>query len=223
MGKVQVCTPPLGFTCAQNIFQWMTDQILECCEVDIGIADKVIIHWKDEEHNQKLHRFISIAHEHGLVFNGEKCEVKQDSVTFFGTVYNADGAHPDPKKVDVVHQMPPPETPSQLQFLGIATYLSIQPITLYTHTTPQQELLEKDSESIWNTSYQEAFDRIRELVCKDMILCYFNIQKPQSPSKSMHQEKDSELHFSRKNVQLPLPLKLLPPLSNVMPTQNVSY
>ena len=47
-----------------------------------------------------------IAHEHGLVFNGEKCEVKQDPVTFFGTVYDADGAHPDPKKVDAVHQTP---------------------------------------------------------------------------------------------------------------------
>ena len=55
-----------------------------------------------------------VAQQHGLVFNGEKCEVKKDSVIFFGTVYDTDGAHPDPKKVDVVHQMPSPETPSQL-------------------------------------------------------------------------------------------------------------
>ena len=44
-----------------------------------------------------------VARQHGLVFNGDKCEVKKDSVTFFGTVYDADGAHPDPKKVDAVH------------------------------------------------------------------------------------------------------------------------
>ena len=32
--------------------------------------------------------------------------------------------------------MPSPDTPSQLQqFLGIVTYLSIHPITLYTHHT----------------------------------------------------------------------------------------
>ena len=49
------------------------------------------------------------ACEHGLVFNGEKCEVKKDSVTFFGTVYDANGAHPDPKKVDAIHKMPPPD------------------------------------------------------------------------------------------------------------------
>ena len=66
-----------------------------------------------------------VACEHGLVFNGEKCEVKKDSVTFFGTVYDANGAHPDPKKVDAIHKIPPPDNKQQLQhFLGMVTYLS---------------------------------------------------------------------------------------------------
>ena len=122
----------------------MMDQILNT-EGAIGIADDVIIYGKDdEEHNQNLHRFMSIAHEHGLVFNGEKCEVKQDSVTFFGTVYNADESHPDPRKVDAVHQMPSPETPSQLQqILGTVTYLSPFIPSLSTHTAPLWELLKR--------------------------------------------------------------------------------
>ena len=78
-----------------------------------------------------------VAPEHGLVFNGDKCEVKKDSVTLFGTVYNADGAHPDPKKVDAVHQMPSPDTPSQLQqFLEMVTYLPPFIPSLSTHTAP---------------------------------------------------------------------------------------
>ena len=89
----------------------MLDKILEHCEGAIRIVDEVIIHRKDDEHSQNLHKFMRIACEHGLVFNGEKCEVKQDSVTFFGTVYDADGAHSDPKKVDAIHQMPAPEPP----------------------------------------------------------------------------------------------------------------
>ena len=77
------------------------------------------------------------AQEHGLVFNGEKCEVKKNSVTFFGTVYDANGAHPDPKKVDAIHKMPPPDSKLQLQhFLRMVTYLSpFIPITLYTYYT----------------------------------------------------------------------------------------
>ena len=79
-----------------------------------------------------------VAQQHGLVFNGEKCEVKKDSVTFFGTVYNADGAHPDPKKVDAIHQMPSPHTTSQSSATVLGNGhlpLSIHPITLYTHCT----------------------------------------------------------------------------------------
>ena len=180
MGKVQVCMPPLGPHLCPGYLPTDDGQILECCEGAIGIADDVIIHRKDnEEHNQNLQRFMCIAREHGLVFNGEKCEVKQDSVTLFGTVYDADGAHPDPKKVDAVHQMPSPETSSQLQqFLRMVTYLSLFIPSLSTHTAPLWELLKKDSEFIWNTSYQEAFDRIKELVCKDMTLHYFDILKP---------------------------------------------
>ena len=93
----------------------MMHQILEHCEGAIGIANDVVIYRKDdEEHDLNLHRFMCVAQQHGLIFNGEKCEVKKNSVTFFGTVYDADGGHPDPKKVDAVHQMPSPETPSQL-------------------------------------------------------------------------------------------------------------
>ena len=58
-GRYRFVCLPWGLTCAQDIFQWMMDQILECCEGAIGIADDVVIHRKDhEEHNQNLHRFI---------------------------------------------------------------------------------------------------------------------------------------------------------------------
>ena len=80
---------------------------------------------------------MQVTSQHGLVFNREKCEVKKDSVTFFGTVYDANGAHPDPKKVDAIHEMPPPENQSQLQqFLGMVTYLSPFIPSLSTHTAP---------------------------------------------------------------------------------------
>ena len=46
-----VCLPQ-GLACAQDIFQWMMDQIHECCKGVIGIADDVIIHGcDDKEHD----------------------------------------------------------------------------------------------------------------------------------------------------------------------------
>ena len=158
----------------------MMDQILECCEGVIGIADDIVIYGKDDEdHDWKLHRFMQVTSQHGLVFNREKCKVKKDSVTFFGTVYGANGTHPDPKKVDAIHEMPPPENQTQLQqFLGMVTYLSPFIPSLSTHIAPLWELLKKDSEFMWNTNYQEAFNQIKQLVCKDTTLWYFDVQKP---------------------------------------------
>ena len=151
-----------------------------CCEGVIGIADDVIIHGKDDEdHDRNLHNFMCTACEHGLVFNGEKCEVKKDSVTFFGTVYDANGAHPDPKKVDAIHKMPPPDNKQQLQhFLGMVTYLSPFLPSLSTHTAPLRKLLKKESEFMWNPTYQEVFNQIKKVVCKDTTLWYFDVQKP---------------------------------------------
>ena len=137
-GRYRFVCLPWGLSCAQDIFQWMMDQILECCEGVIGIADDVIIHRKNgENHDRNLHNFMCVACEHSLIFNGERCEVKKDSVTFFGTVYDANGAHPDPKKVDTIHKMPPPDNKQQLQhFLGMVTYLPPFIPSLSTHTAP---------------------------------------------------------------------------------------
>ena len=140
----------------------------------------VVVHGKDdEEHDRRLHNLMRVAHEHGLIFNREKCYMKTTSVTFFGTVYDKDGAHPDPKKVEAIHKMPPPEEPQELQkFLGMTTYLSPFIPSLSMFTALLRELLWKDSEFTWNDSYQEALDAVKQMVCKDTTLRYFDLWKP---------------------------------------------
>ena len=65
----------------------MMDQILECCDGVIGIADDVVIHGKDDEdHDRNLHNFMRTACKHGLVPNGEKCEVKKDCHILWNSV-----------------------------------------------------------------------------------------------------------------------------------------
>ena len=95
-----------------------------------------------------------IAHEHGLVFNGEKCEVKLGSVTFCGTVYDADGTHPGPRgrcsPPDAITR--DPITTATLFWNGHLSLL-IHPITLYTHCTTTGTAEKGFSEFTWNTSY----------------------------------------------------------------------
>ena len=130
--------------CAQDIFQRMMDQILDRCEGVIGIADDIIIHGKDNaEHDRRLHKFMKVAREHGLVLNKKKCEVKSNSVKFFGCVYDKHGAHPDPSKVSAIKEMPAPQNKGELQsFLVMVTYLSPFIPQLSSHNSNTQRTSE---------------------------------------------------------------------------------
>ena len=144
------------------------------------ITDDLVVHGKDDkEHDKHLHKFMRVTCEHGLVINKDKCAVKQTSVVFFGCVYDATGVHPDPKKVSTVYTLLAPKTATQLQkFLRLVTYLSPFIPSLSSFTAPLHGLLKKGTEFIWNNSYQEAFDKVKSMVCKDTTLWYFDVCKP---------------------------------------------
>ena len=92
------------------------DQILEQCPGTIGIADDVAVFGRtEEEHDQNLHNLMQVAAKSGLVFNSKKCIIKAPRIHFFGMVYDADGAHPDPKRVEDIKALPPPSNEAELQ------------------------------------------------------------------------------------------------------------
>ena len=171
---------PFRLTCAQDIFQRMMDHILDRCEGVIGIADDIIIHGKDDaEHDRRLHKFMKVTREHGLVLNKKKCEVKSNSVKFFGCVYDKHRAHPDPSKVSAIKEMPAPQNKGELQsFLGMVTYLSPFIPQLSSHTATLRGLLKTDVEYSRNATYQVTFDKLKSLVCENTTLRYFNMKKP---------------------------------------------
>ena len=125
-GRYRYLRMPFGLVMSQDVFQHKMDQILEGLEGIVSIADDVIVHGRtEEEHDARMTKLMDVANDEGLMFNSEKTAVKAPQITFFGTVYDKEGAHPDPKKVEAIQQLKPPESKQQLQeFLGMATYLS---------------------------------------------------------------------------------------------------
>ena len=156
------------------------DQILEECQGCIGIADNITVHGHtEEEHDACLQDLMQIAPKYRLVFNPQKTHVKAQAVNFFGCLYDANGVHPDPGKVDAVHALPAPTNITELQeFLGLVTYLSPFIPSLSTLTAPLQELLKKDTDFSWSHTYDTAFEQIKEAVISDTTLRYFNPSLP---------------------------------------------
>ena len=69
---------PFGLNLSQDVFQERMDCILEKCPGTISIADDVGVFGKTEaEHDKHLHNLMIVALQHGLVFNIDKCDIKQ--------------------------------------------------------------------------------------------------------------------------------------------------
>ncbi|KAL8607946.1 hypothetical protein ACOMHN_005501 [Nucella lapillus] len=179
-GRYRFKRLPFGLNLAQDAFQQCMDSILSQCPGTIGITDDIIVHGKNtEEHNRNLRHLMKVAEKSGLVFNAEKCSIKTPKIKFFGMIYDAEGVHPDPEKCDEIQAVPAPQNVTEVQqFLSIIQYLSPFIPNLSDQTAPLRALTKKDAHFEWNNSLQQAFDRVKSTVCKDMSLQYFNVNKP---------------------------------------------
>ena len=122
---------------------------------------------------------MKVACKYGVVFNPQETHVKAPAVNFFGCLYDANGVHQDLEKVDAVHALPAPMNATELQeFLSMVTYLSPFVCGLSTLTAPLQELLKKDADFTWNTSYEATFEQVKQAIVSDTTLRYFDLSLP---------------------------------------------
>ena len=97
---------------------------------------------------------------------------------FFGNVYSSTGIHPDPAKVQAIHDLTPPTNAAQLQsFLGLITYLSAYIPNLSQKTAPLCQLLRDDNEFQWQPTHKAAFDNLKKQISEANSLTYFYPKK----------------------------------------------
>ena len=169
---------PFGLNLSQDVFQERMDCILEKCPGTISIADDVGVFGKTEaEHDKHLHNLMRVALQQGLVFNIDKCDIKQANMKFFGLEFSADGVRSDPGRAADIQRMKAPQNVAQLQvLLGIATYMSPFIPNLSQQTATLRDLVKKDAEFIWAESHNAAFEATKSLICREVTLAYFDPQ-----------------------------------------------
>ena len=178
-GRYRFKRMPFGLKMSQDVFQTRIDQTFEGCKGVIGIADDIVIFGKNEEdHDSNMHGMLKRCREAGVKLNPDKCFIKQDSIRFYGIICGPDGIKPDPDKVSALKQMNPPTNKQELQtFLGMANYMAPFIPSLSTLTAPLRELIKKTSVFKWNATYQEALDKVKESISKEVTLTYFDPNK----------------------------------------------
>ena len=90
---------PFGLKMSQDIFQMRMDDIVAQCPSVLAIHDNVFIYGNDDrDHDINIINLSNVAQK-GLIFNSKKCAIKQESITFFGGVFSAEGYPPDLEKI----------------------------------------------------------------------------------------------------------------------------
>ena len=131
-----------------------------------------------EEHGHNLQKLMETACTAGLTFNSSKCAINQKQVRFFGAIFDENGIHPDPERVEEIKSLPSPANINELQkVLGIITYMAPFIPRLSDYTANLRELLKKDTEYEWSSSHQKSLQDIKDIICKEMLLHYYDPSK----------------------------------------------
>ena len=162
-GRYRFLRLPYGLNLSQDVFQLKMEMIIENCPGTLGIADDIAVFGKnEEEHDANLQHLMTRARKGGLIFNKEKCMIKQTSIHFFCLIFSETGAKPDPGRLDAIRDMKSPTNKTQLQeFLGIATYMSPLVPNLSTHDDPRRDLLKKETDFTRTSFHEKNFDDIK--------------------------------------------------------------
>ena len=129
--------------------------------------------------NANLHNLMLVAREHGLVFNLDKCVIKERMITSFGMLlFDAEGVHPYPEKAEAIRAIQVPQDARELQsFLGIATYMVPFFPNLSALSEPLSNLLKKGTNFYWSTSHNTAFEKFKQSICRQVSLTYFDLRR----------------------------------------------
>ena len=172
---------PFGLKMSQDIFQMRMDDIVAQCPGVLAIHNDVFIYGKDDrDHDANIINLFNLAQK-GLVFNSKKCTIKQESVTFFGGVFSAEGYSPDPEKIQGISEMTPSQTKQELQsFLGAVNYLQTFVPYLSSNTEPLSALLKKENCFAWDENTNTCFQKIKSQLQKTLLrpLRYYDRTKP---------------------------------------------
>ena len=159
-GRYRFLCMPFGLKMSQDVFQMCMDQLTDRLPGIIAIHNDICVYSKTQEkHDKNLLQLMKTAAKQGLVFNSNKCHISQPQITFYGTIFSAQGIKPDPIKIKALQDLPTPQTQKQLQsFLGLVNYLQPFLPGIASKTTFLREQISKCD---WNPSTDNSFQKLK--------------------------------------------------------------
>ena len=124
-GKYSYLRLPMGIACSPDIFQAKMSELMVALEfVRVYIDDLLCITKGSlDDHLSKLRKVLIRLRRAGLKVNAAKCSFCATETEYLGYVLTREGIKPQPKKVEAILALTPPQNVKQLRrFLGMVQY-----------------------------------------------------------------------------------------------------
>ena len=179
-GRYCFCRLPFGISSATEHFQRRMQECLVGAEGVIIRTDDVLVKGNtQEEHDRNLDKALMLLDRAGVALNLSKCVISQPAVEYWGHRVSVEGIQPLQERTSAVADMPAPTDTTEIRrFLGMANQLGKFCKELAEVSAPLRELLKKDRSWVWGTAQEEAFQKIKTLLCStNHILIFCDIKR----------------------------------------------
>ena len=136
---------PFGLSSSQDIFQRVMPQMFEDIEGVEVVVDEILVWGENEQqHDARLVQVLERAQHRNLTLNKTKCQMKRQRIAYLGHILTSQGLQPDPKKIQTVTDMPPPQDKEALQRffryanLSLKIYSKSLPNSITTQSTARE-------------------------------------------------------------------------------------
>jgi hypothetical protein len=193
-GKYSYMRLPMGVACSPDIFQEKMSGLMESLYwVKVYIDDLLsITKGTFEDHLERLREVLQRLQKAGLRVNIAKSTFAMDEVEYLGYILSRSGIKPMPEKVTAILAiMEPNNVKSLRRFLGMVQYYRdiwekrsdlLAPLTdLVGECGQTKETRRKGTKKkpwYWDERHQKAFDAIKKVVAREVLLAYPDYTQP---------------------------------------------
>ncbi|MGC8821243.1 MAG: reverse transcriptase domain-containing protein, partial [Fervidobacterium sp.] len=175
-GLWQFTVMPFGLCNAPATFERLMERVLsglhwKACLVYLD--DIIVVGRSFEEHLSNLEKVFQRISRARLTLNPKKCSFLQKEVKYLGHKVSEYGIETDDEKIAAVKTWPRPKDLSQLRsFLGLCTYYRRFVPGFSIIASPLHELSRKNQQFNWQQRQEEAFQKLKMLLCNAPVLSY---------------------------------------------------
>ena len=146
-----------------------------CCFVDdILVAAKT-----DSEHLNRLRSVFKRLHDNDVHIKPEKCVFLTKEISYLGFKITDKGLFKTDEKIKAIKESKSPTNVSEVRsFLSLVTFDSKFVPNLATMAAPIYQLTRKNIPFDWNEACQNAFKALKEELCSNRFLFYYNPELP---------------------------------------------